>query len=622
MGKYLLYLIIGTFIYLTFHSSCANVGIPSGGAKDSIPPVIVKSEPALNETNFTDTKVRIYFDEFIIHEGLTEKFTISPPLEERAIFKTKGKSIIVDLKEDLKENTTYSLDFKDAIADNNEKNPIKDLRMAFSTGSVIDSLRIVGFVKDAFTLNPIPDAYILLYNSPSDTMVYTTRPDFIAKTNEQGFYAVTNLPGGTYQAFALIDNNRDLKFEPGAEPIAFLDSMITPSAIFIPDRDTTVIGSDTLVILGNTRFYPDPVYFLQFEEEFFSLRLDDYQRPERNYVDFIFTESVKDTFNIELLNYEPENDWYLLESTTDKDSLRIWLTDSLVYNKDTLQFKLTYLQQDSLKAFYAYEDTIKLYYSDTKVIPKGKKRSKRKIKKKPVSIDLKQNSKGSGFDIYRELLIESPEPLVDIDTTMIRLSVKKDTIFEPVDFIFKNKPEKLREYIVKHKWDFETTYKLEVDSGAAHSIYDLPSNALEATFTVQSEDHYGTIIFNMQNITGPVIFQLLKDNEDETIVRSKIIYADGLVELKYIESQKYLIKLIFDDNDNGKWDTGNLIKKIKPEEVIYYDKIIKVRKNWEQKEDWILPSIIIRDKKIIDEEEEEEKKRQKELKSKSKRRRI
>jgi hypothetical protein len=606
LGKKILYFIVGAFIYLAFYTSCANMGMPSGGAKDSIPPVIIKSIPEMNETNFSDTKIRIYFDEFIIHEGLNEKFTISPPLKERTIFKTKGKSLIVDLKEELAENTTYSLDFKDAIIDNNEKNPYENLRIAFSTGSYIDSLRIVGFVKNAFTLEPVPQAYILLYKSPSDTLVYTTRPDFIGKTDENGLFVITNLPAETYQIFALTDNNRDLMFEPGAEPIAFLDSMLTPSAIFSPDRDTTLRESDTLVVLGKTRFFPDPIYLLQFEEDFFGLRLDDYQRPDRKYIDISFTESVEDTFSIELLNYETENEWFIMESTSDMDSLRVWLKDSLIYKKDTLQFRLSYLQQDSMKVNYTKNDTIKLYYSDGKKSSKNRRKAAKKVKKKPVSMDLKHNASQTGFDIYKKITIEVPEPVATIDTSMFHLMIQKDTLFVPIDFAFGNDSNNIRKFNISHKWEFEATYQLKIDSAAIFSIYDLPSKTLETKFTIQSEDYYGKIIFDIQNVTGPTILQLLKDNETEDVLRSERIYEDQIVEFPYLKSQKYMVKVIFDSNDNGEWDTGNLIKNIKPEEVLYYEKVIKVRKNWEQKPIWKLPTIKIFDKKVIDEEAEKE----------------
>ena len=188
--------------------------MPSGGLKDTIPPVVLRSIPVAEQTNFTDQKIRLTFNEFVIVEGLNEKFVVSPPLSKKPLFRTKGKTVVVDLNEKLKPNTTYSLDFKDGISDNNERNPLRNLRLAFSTGSQFDTLRIVGFVKEAFSLEPIPNTYIMLYRGRSDTLVQTTRPDFIAKTDQNGFFAVTNLPADTFQVYGLSDVDNNLKFTP------------------------------------------------------------------------------------------------------------------------------------------------------------------------------------------------------------------------------------------------------------------------------------------------------------------------------------------------------------------------------------------------------------------------
>jgi hypothetical protein len=331
--------------------SCANMGMPKGGPKDKIPPVIVKSIPEFNQLNFKDNKIRITFNEFISPDEISDKFIVSPPTTKKPIFKTKGKILIVDLNEKLHPNTTYSLDFKDGISDNNEKNRYKNLRMAFSTGPDLDTLRIVGFVRDAFTLEPAQNCYILLYKGTSDTLVRKTRPDFVGKTNFQGFFAITNLPAISYQIFALSDIDNNLKYTAGVDSIAFLDTLIKPSATFEPQRDTVVTGADTLVVLGKTRFYPDPLNFSLFFEKGFDLSLDKYNRPNRRTIDLTFTGSTADTFNIETLNVHPQGSWNLIEKSKRSDTLKVWITDSLVYKRDTLALRLSYLQQDSLGAF-------------------------------------------------------------------------------------------------------------------------------------------------------------------------------------------------------------------------------------------------------------------------------
>ncbi len=599
------------------YSSCANMGMPTGGPKDIEPPVVLRTTPEQGQVNFKDDEVRIYFDEFVLTDGLNEKFVVSPPTSKRPIFRTKGKSLIVDLNDTLMSDKTYSLDFKDGIADNNEKNKLRDYRLSFSTGAVFDSLRLVGFVKDAFNLEPVSNTYIMLYSGKSDTLISTTRPDYIAKTDGQGFFAVTNIPANSYQLYALSDVDNNMKYTAGSDSIAFLDSLVVPSAEYIPDRDTTITGSDTLVVFGKTRFYPDPLYFLRFGEEYFDLRLDNYQRMNRKYLDLYFTDSVEDTFNIEPVNVKPEGDWKLIERSAKSDTLRVWLTDSLVYNMDTMVFKLNYLQQDSLKNFYTINDTLKFFFSDKQQVDKNKRKERRKIEKEIDNFVLNSNAK-TGFDTYRDMLIQSPEPIASFDTTMVHLQVKQDSIYNPVEFKFRADSVSSTKYWLTYPWEFGTTYKLTIDSMAVQTIYDLPSRKFESEFNTQEEEHYGKIILTVNNVKGPTIIQLLTDDAKESVVRSTVIEKDGEVTFPFLEPQKYLLKAIFDRNNNGIWDTGNLKEKLQPEEVSYFLSVLKVRSNWENRDViWDLPANQFV-KKIVDEELEAEKLKQKKKQTKKK----
>lgn len=606
MANKILLLVIIVIGYLSFFTSCANIGMPSGGLKDTIPPYVLHSIPAFNQVNFTDQKVKLTFNEFIIVEGLNEKFVVSPPTSKRPIFRTKGKSLIIDLNEKLKSNTTYSLDFKDGVSDNNEKNPLRNLRLAFSTGPTVDSLRIVGFVKDAFTLEPIRGASILLYRGTSDTLIYKAIPDFVAKTDRQGFFAVTNLPADTFQIYALSNSTGNLKFTPGADSIAFYKSRVAPSAKFIPAQDTTFNASDTLVVLGRTRFSPEPLYLLRFGEDYFDLRLDKYLHPMRKFVDLIFTQSVNDTFNIEPVNFAAKDGWKYTEMSAKSDSVRIWLTDSTVYSKDTLIFKVTYLQQDSLKEYYAKDDTLRLFFTDVVQPNKNKRKERHKIEKESKTVVINTNIK-PGFDIFSKLTLESPEPIESFDTTKISLFEKKDSIYKRIKY--KLTPDSLnkRRYSLAHPWKYATNYKLHVDSAAIQTIYCTDSKEFKSEFKTQEEEHYGKIILTMKNVTVPTIVQLLSNNKNEAVVQSVRITKDGNVTFKFLEPMKYLIKAIFDRNNNGKWDEGNLKQRIPPEEVMYYLSVVKVRSNWDIKDSWILPTQPQFSKKIIDEELEAQK---------------
>jgi len=615
LANKILLLVIIVLGYLTFFTSCANIGMPSGGLKDTIPPVVVRSIPEFNQVNFNDQKIKITFNEFIIVEGLNDKFVVSPPVLKKPIFRTKGKSLIIDLNEKLKSNTTYSLDFKDGISDNNERNPLRNFRMAFSTGPQLDSLRVVGFIKDAFTLEPIANALVLLYKGRSDTLVYKTRPDFVGKTDKKGFFAITNLPADTFQIYGLSDADNNMKFTPGADSISFIDQLVIPSAQFLPKRDTVITGMDTMLVFGKTKFSPDPIYLLRFGEDFFDLRLDKYVHHSRKVVDISFSQSVADTFNIEPLNFKAKPGWKYTEMSAKSDSVRIWLTDSMVYNKDTLVFKVTYLQQDSLKEYYAKNDTIRLYFTDVTKSAKNKRKERRKIEKEETSVSLKTNSI-AGFDVYRKLSIESPEPIAFFDSTKVSLFGKVDSLYKRLSY--KLTPDSLnkRRYLLEYPWKYGTDYKLKIDSEAVQTIYNTCSKNLLSEFKTQEEEYYGKIILNLKNITVPTIVELLSSDKDEKVIQKITTRKDGIITFNYLEPQKYLIKAIFDKNNNGKWDTGNLKKKIQPEEVMYYLEVVKVRGNWEAKKEWSLPTQQF-NKKIIDQELEEKKLKEKSMKKKS-----
>jgi hypothetical protein len=584
------------------------MGMPKGGPKDKLPPVIVKSIPEANQTNFSENKIRITFNEFVIPEELTDKFIVSPPTTKKPIFKTKGKTFIVDLNEKLLPNTTYSLDFKDGIVDNNEKNKIKDLRLAFSTGPDLDSLRIVGFVRDAFNLEPAKNCYILLYKGTSDTLVHKTRPDFVGKTNSQGFFAISNLPTADFMLYALSDIDNNLKYTAGVDSIAFLEKRITPTAEFQPQRDTLITGADTLVVLGKTRFFPDPINFSLFFEKGFDLSLDKYERLTRKTIDLTFTASTADTFGIELLNIKPKGPWNVIEKSRNADTLKIWITDSLVYKRDTLALQLSYLQQDSLGAFYTKKDTVKLYMTDDEANKpdKNKHKERRKIITEPKSVML-SSSLGTILDPYRDIRIESPEPVLTFDTTKVGLFVKEDTTYVQIEPKFKPDSTNNRSFLISYPWKFGTSYRLSIDSTALTTIYGLYGKAYTVDFKAQEEEHYGKIIFDLKNVKGPTIIQILEVNKDENLVKSIQADKDQVITIPFLEPKKYLMKAIFDRNNNGKWDSGNLAEKIEPEEVCYYLSVLKVRSNWDNQDTWTLPDPTGFIKKIIDPDAEIEK---------------
>ena len=608
MRKFFPILLLAYVGYLVFTTSCANPGMPVGGPKDSIPPVIVDTKPAFNARMFKGKEVSLTFNEFVISDELREALVVSPPLAKRPIIRTKSKTLVVELGEGLKENTTYSLDFKDAIVDNNEKNPLEDFRFSFSTGPDFDSLMIGGYVKDAKNLEPIEGATVMLHSLKDVEAFKDSIPDYIAKTDEEGFFVLSNIAAGTYRLYGILDADNSMTYNQELEQIAFSDSLIIPQDLNLPTYETGLTSEDTVSIKTKRRNALETPFFLMlFEEDFFNQYLDSYSRDRADLVDLYFAESLSDSFQVKLLSPTPAtDDWGYVEYNPTRDSLMIWVTDTLTSNTDTLLMDVQYLVADSLQNLVMKHDTLELKY--TKPEEKGKRRRKKDDADKPAPIphiSFKNNLKGKGFDIYRSILLEAPEPLQSFDWSMVHLYHTVDTLEETLTFNMWQDSLSLRKYHIEYPWEFEEEYRLQVDSAAAYNYFGHPTNAINQKFSIQEERYYAKIILSIDGLTDHGIVQLLENTDDEKVLQKIRIDKDSEIEFPYLKPDKYKIRLVIDRNNNGIWDTGNLDEDVQPEQVMYYPKILKLRSNFEVRESWSLP-IIQYKKEIVDEDKQKE----------------
>ncbi|MGQ7869823.1 Ig-like domain-containing protein [Sunxiuqinia sp. sy24] len=608
MRKFFPILLIAYVGYLVFTTSCANPGMPAGGPKDSIPPVVVKTVPEFNGRNYTGEEVSLTFDEFVISDELREALVVSPPLAKRPMIRTKSKTLIIDLGEELKENTTYSLDFKDAIVDNNEKNPLEDFRFSFSTGPDFDSLMIGGYVKKADNLEPVEGAMVMLHSLKELSAFTDSIPDYIATTDAEGFFVVSNIAPGAYRLYALTDADNSLNYNQELEQIAFLDSLVIPQEMTLPDYATKADTADTLSIKTKRRSALETPFFLMlFEEDFFDQYLDDSKRERANLIRFYFAESLSDSFKVELLDAVPtKEDWSYLEFNPTRDSLMFWLTDTVLSSTDSLKFHLEYLVADSLNNLVMKHDTLELNYTKPESTSKKKRKKEEDDKPKPIPhINFKANVKSKGFDVYNNILLEAPEPLESFDWSMIHLYQKVDTLEEARDFEIWQDSLSARKYYIQYPWEFEEEYRLQIDSAAAYNVAGHPTNELNQRIGIQEEAFYAKIILMVGGLNGPGIVQLLENTDDEKVLREIRIAEDSEIEFAFLKPDKYKIRLIVDRNNNGKWDTGMLDEGIQPEQVMYYSKILKLRSNFDVRETWVLP-IIQFEKELIDEDKKKE----------------
>ncbi len=605
-------LILAYVAYLVFTTSCANPGMPSGGDKDTIPPVVIKTEPGFNARMFQESEIRLTFNEFVITDELREALVVSPPLEKRPLIRSKSKTLIIDLGDDLRENTTYSLDFKDAIKDNNEKNPLEDFRFSFSTGADFDSLMIGGYVKNAQNLEPVEGALVMLHSLHEIGAFKDSIPNYIAKTDEEGFYIISNIAPGAYRLYAVLDADNSLTYNQELEQIAFVDSLVIPQNLNLPGYDTETNPEDTVSVSTKQQDALETPFFLMlFEEESFNQYLDNNKRDQANMLNLYFSESLSDSFQVELLQPEPSKEpWSYIEYNKTRDSLMIWLTDTVLSQQDTILMAIQYQVADSLNKLVMQHDTLDFFYKKPESTNNRRRRKKDDDKPEPIPhITFKNNLKGQGYDVYRNIVLEAPEPLERFNWDAIQLVQQVDTLEETVEFEMWQDSLSKRKFYIHHPWEFEQTYRLKVDSAAAYNYAGHPSNEINQKFTIQEESHYAKIILAIGGLNEPGIVQLLDNSDEEKVLQEIRIKGDGEIEFPFLEPDKYKIRLVFDRNDNGKWDTGNLDEGLQPERVMYYSKILKLRSNFEVKEGWVLPMVQY-EKELIDENKEKAKKKQ------------
>jgi hypothetical protein len=431
---------------------------------------------------------------------------------------------------------------------------------------------------------------------------------------------IDNIAPGKYHLFSLVDNNNNMLYDEGAEEIAFEDSLIIPSSKFVEETDTIFTATDTIVVLGKTHFYPEPVYLQQFTENIFDQYLETYKRDSRYKCTFVFNESVKDSFQLNLIGNDTLTNWYQTEFNENIDSLIIWIADTTLARTDTLLMEVCYLQLDSLSQIFLQRDTVEMSFvdkEDGKSTKKKKPKNDEEVEPVPiVQFSVQPDISGSVVELNNYIGIAVPEPIFSFDSTKIVLYLAEDTLKKPLDFKFEKDSLEYRKYDIICKWEPGANYILEIDSAASTNIYGITSRKLKTKFSAREEDYYGTVILNLSGVEIPIIAQLVTNNESEKVVVQKIITENGKITFDYLKPDKYKVKVIYDRNGNGKWDTGSYQDKIQPERVSYENEVVKVRSNWEKEFIWDLKPDKTFVKKIRDFEEEERLRKEAEEKAK------
>ena len=596
--------------------SCASMGTPDGGPYDEMPPKFVKSTPHLREVNVKNKKFELEFDEFIKLEKASEKVVISPPQLEQPEIKVLGKKVVGEFLDDLKDSTTYTIDFSDAIVDNNEGNPMGHFTYSFSTGASIDTMEVSGTVLNAADLEPIKGIQVGLHKNLNDSAFAKLPFDRVSRTDSRGHFIIRGVAPGKYRIYALMDGNQNYLFDSKTEAIAFSDSIIIPSMMPATRQDTIwkdTLTIDTIKTVGYTRFMPDDIILRVFKEENTRQYFSRSQRDKENHFILKFSAKADTLPTLKGLNFD-EKDAFVIEPNAGNDSICYWIKDSLVYQMDTLEIQMDYLYTDSLNQLVPKTDTIYLANKLTRAQKeklakkeaeeKEKERKKKEKKGEKIELEstpfLKMNVDApSAFDINKNILLTFEEPVVRIDTSAIRVNVKEDTLWVKTPFLFVADSVIPRQYEILASWEPEKEYQLQIDSAAIIGLYGLHTNKVEQTLKVKKQDEYGTLLLNLPGVEQSCIVELM-DNSGK-VLRQQAVTPEGTADFYYLApNTKYYIRMFNDRNGNKVWDTGVFEKGIQPEEVYYFPKVWEMKANFEFEETWDVHAVPV-DKQKLDE---------------------
>ncbi len=571
-------------------SACASIGRPEGGPRDELPPEFVRSVPMPGEKRVDRRSLSLFFNENVQLEDAFNKIVVSPAQIQAPQVTANGRKVTVQLRDTLLPNTTYTVDFGDAIKDLNEGNVLDGFAIDFSTGDSIDSLRISGIVLQASNLEPAQGILVGAYDNLDDSAVRTLPPARIARTNQLGQFTIRNLSPKTYRIYAMNDINRDMHWDR-SEDIAFLDTLITPWARPIEVTDTLYDsgGADSLIRREGIQFLPNDVLLTWFNEDYKAQYLKDYKRPDRRTVSIGMGAPPDSLPEIRIVDGPRDPSliglesgrWAVPQYSAKRDSLTLWIADSAVFNTDSLRLSVRYRKPDSLERMMWTTDTLRFFY-------RPPKRSKKEIEADtlPPALDKLEIrlAAGSSQEVYLPLGLTFSQPLASVDTAAIRFETLVDTLWNPVP-AFSLEIDSLNPVLgrsIRQKWNPGQKYRISIDSAAIVGIYGEHNRPFSQEITVRAMEDYSNLTFKVSGADSTAIVELLSSSDAP--VRSARV-KNGVATLRYLSPGTYYARIFFDVNGDSLWTTGSL-DSIQPEEVAYFPKKLELKRNWDIEQEW------------------------------------
>ena len=602
-------------------ASCANIGSPEGGPRDFAPPIVTSTNPPQGAVNVKSNKIEISFNEIVNLKDQQKKVSVSPVQHTAPLIRSLGKKITVELRDTLLPDATYVIDFANAIEDNNEGNQLDGFAISFSTGDNIDTLQVSGIVLRANDLEPMQHVLVGLHSNLSDT-AFTTLPfDRVTRTNSRGQFTLMGVAPGKYNIFALNDPDGDNRMNR-AEDYAYLDQIIIPSAEAFTSTDTIFTFDhkvDTIVERTHTRFLPDNILLTMSNENYRPQYLKRSERPDSNRIHILFAAPADTLPRLEVLSPRPQQrQWAVVERTENNDSLFYWITDTSLIKSDSITIAMTYLRTDSTDALSPATDTLHLVYRKPPYLIKEEKerlKEQQEIEKRAASLEKKlaegkqlneeeieqlrearrpkkeprfslQAAKTDVIDIGDSIIISAPLPITVVNPDGIHLQVKRDTTWVTltgVPPLVPAPPTALNRLAVPIIPQPDSAYRLIVDSLSIATIYGMPCDSLKFDVKVKPIEEYASLALKITGTGDSAVVELLDAGEK---VVSTAMVIGGEAEFLFVKPGTYFARLFIDTNRNQRWDSGNFRLHTQPEEVYYYPKPLRLRRNWDVEQSW------------------------------------
>ena len=611
-----LYLPLFIFTVFIFVCACANIGSPDGGPYDEHPPRVLASSPNNQATNTDKKKISILFDEYIKIENASEKVVVSPPQVEAPNIRAVGKTVRIDLFDSLQPNTTYTVDFSDAIVDNNEGNPMGNYTYSFSTGDAIDTMEVSGYVLNAEDLEPIKGILVGLYAVNDDGIVpdslFRTKSfERVSRTNGSGRFVIKGVARDRrYRAFALQDVDGNFQFTQKSEVVAFDTNYFETSCGPDIRLDTIWADSvhyDSITPVHYTHFYPDNIVLRAFKEAGQDRHLLKTQRDVPEQFTAFFTAPSDSLPRIQGLNFEGDGG-FIAEPSAHGDTVTYWIPDTTLAYQDTLTMVFSYLDTDTLHQLVWKSDTLDFVPKTTrekqlkelaKKNEEWEKEQKKKRKKNPLLppeenpnlitwLTIECKPAGS-LDPNQVPTFTFSEPIAPIDTAAVHFKIKVDSLWEDAPFRFEPVEGSPRRYQLFAEWDLEQQYSFEIDSAAVKGLLGHTNKPFKQDFRIPKEDTYGALFIECLAKDSGIVVQLM--NSSDKPVRTERANDKGRADFFYLKPGDYYLRCFIDRNGDGIWTTGEFDSGTAPEETFYFPKPLTVKAQWEIDQQWDLRGI-------------------------------